>query len=235
MESERLSKMIGLLVSTSLFLGVAQQSKAQTVCSNQTGTNNGFFYSFFLSSGSACMTMTSNFGGGNYSTTWNLGSSGDMVAGKGWNPGSTTRVVGYNAGNFSPGSNGYLALYGWSGACNTNTLVEYYVVDAHGPFTPPGGGAQSLGTVNSDGGTYNIYRVPKTGPNICGNGPFTQYWSVRTSNRGLGTNNTITFHNHVSAWASHGMNLGTMNYQIMATEGFGSNGSSNVTTWQISN
>jgi len=31
------------------------------------------------------------------------------------------------------------------------------------------------------------------------------------------------------------MNLGTMNYQIMATEGFGSNGSSNVTTWQISN
>jgi len=111
---KRLSKMIGLLVSTALFLGVAQQSKAQTVCSNQTGTNNGFFYSFFLSSGSACMTMTGNFGGGNYSTTWSLGSSGNMVAGKGWNPGSTSRVVGYNAGNFSPGSNGYLALYGWS-------------------------------------------------------------------------------------------------------------------------
>jgi len=45
-------------------------------------------------------------------------------------------------------------------------------------------------------------------------------------------NNTITFANHVNAWRSHGMNLGTMNYQIMATEGFGSNGSSNVTTWQ---
>ena len=43
--------------------------------------------------------MTGNFGGGNYSTTWSLGSSGNMVAGKGWNPGSTTRVVGYNAGN----------------------------------------------------------------------------------------------------------------------------------------
>src|SRR5690348_15296647 len=126
MESERLFRMIVLLVSTSLFFGLAQQSKAQTVCSNQTGTNNGFFYSFFLSSGSACMTMTGNFGGGNYSTTWSLGSSGDMVAGKGWNPGSTSRVVGYNAGNFSPGSNGYLALYGWS----TNPLVEYYVVDA---------------------------------------------------------------------------------------------------------
>ena len=230
MKLTRLSKMIGLLgaLTTLLLISATPQLNAQTVCSNQTGTNNGFFYSFFLSSGSACMTMTGNFGGGNYSTTWSLGSNGNMVAGKGWNPGSTSRRVGYNAGNFSPGSNGYLALYGWS----TNPLVEYYVVDSHGPFTPPGGGAQSLGTVNSDGGTYNIYRVSKSGPNILGNGPFTQYWSVRTSNRGQGSNNTITFANHVNAWRSHGMNLGTMNYQIMATEGFGSNGSSNVTTWQ---
>jgi endo-1,4-beta-xylanase len=226
---KRLSKMIGLLgtLTTLLLLSATPQLNAQTVCSNQTGTNNGFFYSFFLSSGSACMTMTGNFGGGNYSMTWNLGSNGDMVGGKGWNPGSTSRVVGYNAGNFTPGSNAYLALYGWS----TNPLVEYYVVDSHGPFTPPGN-AQSLGTVNSDGGTYNIYRVSKSGPNIQGNGPFTQFWSVRTSNRGQGSNNTITFANHVNAWRSHGMNLGTMNYQIMATEGFGSNGSSNVTTWQ---
>ena len=102
---KRLSEMIAVgMFSTALLFSMTQQSSAQTVCSNQTGTNNGFFYSFFLSSGSACMTMTGNFGGGNYSTTWNLGSTGDMVAGKGWNLGSTTRVVGYNAGNFSPGS-----------------------------------------------------------------------------------------------------------------------------------
>jgi endo-1,4-beta-xylanase len=227
-ESGRLSKMIGLLVWTWLFFGVTQQLNAQTVCSNQTGTNNGFFYSFYLSSGSACMTLTGNYGGGNYSTTWSLGTNGNMVAGKGWNPGSTSRTVGYNAGAFSPGSNGYLALYGWS----TNPLVEYYVVDSWGNFTPPGNGAQSLGTVNSDGGTYNIYKVSRSGPNILGNGPFTQYWSVRTSKRAQGTNNVITFNNHVRAWASHGMNLGTMNYQIMATEGFGSIGNSNVTTWQ---
>jgi len=113
MKSKRLSKRMGLLVATLLFFAAARQSNAQTVCSNQTGTNNGFFYSFFLSSGSACMTMTGNFGGGNYSTSWSLGSSGDVVAGKGWKPGTTTKVVGYNAGNFSPGSNGYLSLYGW--------------------------------------------------------------------------------------------------------------------------
>src|SRR5437870_2856484 len=82
---KKLSEMIGVGVfSTVLLLSAAQQSNAQTVCSNQTGTNNGFFYSFYLSSGSACMTMTGNYGGGNYSTTWNLGSNGNMVAGKGW-------------------------------------------------------------------------------------------------------------------------------------------------------
>ena len=99
---KRLSKMIGLLgaLTTLLLISATPQLNAQTVCSNQTGNNNGFFYSFFLSSGSACMTMTGNFGGGNYSMTWNLGSNGDMVGGKGWNPGSTSRVVGYNAGNF---------------------------------------------------------------------------------------------------------------------------------------
>ena len=226
---KRLSEKIGAGVfSTVLLFSLTQQSNAQTVCSNQTGTNNGFFYSFYLSSGSACMTMTGNFGGGNYSTTWNLGSSGNMVAGKGWNPGSTTRNVGYNAGNFSTSGNAYLSLYGWS----TNPLIEYYVVDSWGNFQPPGGGAVSLGTVNSDGGTYNIYKVNRNGPNILGNGPFVQYWSVRTSKRGQGGNNTITFVNHVNAWRSHGMSLGTMNYQILATEGFGSSGSSNVTTWQ---
>lgn len=229
MKFKRLSRMIGLLgvLSTVLLMSTTQLS-AQTICNNQTGTNNGFFYSFWKSSGTACMTLTGNYGGGNYSTTWSLGSNGNFVAGKGWNPGSTTRVVGYNAGTFAPNGNGYLSLYGWS----TNPLVEYYVVDNWGNFQPPGGGAQSLGTVNTDGGTYNIYKVNRNGPNIQGNGPFVQYWSVRTSKRGTGSNNTITFANHVNAWRSHGMNLGTMNYQILATEGFGSSGSSNVTTWQ---
>jgi Glycosyl hydrolases family 11 len=95
--AQRLSQ-IGLLAAFAfLLVSAAQQSNAQTICSSQTGTNNGFFYSFYLSSGSACMTLTDNYGGGNYSTNWSLGSSGDMVAGKGWNPGSPDMVVGYRA------------------------------------------------------------------------------------------------------------------------------------------
>lgn len=205
---------------------LANGASAQQICNNQTGTNNGYFYSFWKDTGTACMTLGS---GGNYSTTYNLG-GGNLVAGKGWATGTTTRVVGYNAGNFTPGSNSYLTLYGWS----TNPLVEYYVVDNWGGFTPPGSGGTFMGTVNSDGGTYNIYRTQRVNkPSILSNSStFYQYWSVRSAKRSTGTNNTIAFANHVNAWRSKGMNLGTMNYQIMATEGFGASGSSNVTVWQ---
>src|SRR5262245_21676776 len=53
------------------------------ITSNQTGTHNGFFYSYWKSSGTANMTLGS---AGNYSVTWSLGSSGNFVGGKGWNP-----------------------------------------------------------------------------------------------------------------------------------------------------
>ncbi|WNG21855.1 glycoside hydrolase family 11 protein [Cystobacter fuscus] len=196
------------------------------MCNNQTGTHNGYFYTMWKDSGSGCLNLGSD---GNYSINWSLGSSGNLVVGKGWATGSTNRVVGYNAGVFNPGSNGYLTLYGWS----TNPLIEYYVVDNWGGFTPPGSGATFMGTVNTDGGTYNIFRTQRVNaPSIEGTRTFYQYWSVRTSRRPTGTNNTITFANHVNAWRNVGMNLGTMNYQVLATEGFGSNGSSNVTVWQ---
>jgi len=200
---------------------------AQSICNNGTGTHGGYFYTHWKDGGTGCLNLGS---GGNYSISYNLSGGKNLVSGKGWQTGSTSRVVGYNAGAFNPGSNSYLTLYGWS----TSPLVEYYIVDNWGTgFTPPGSGAQNMGTVNSDGGTYTIYRTQRVNqPSIQGTATFYQYWSVRTSKRATGQNNTITFANHVNAWRSKGMNLGTMNYQVMATEGFGSSGSSNVTVWQ---
>ena len=154
-----------LVVASSLLLfGVAQQAHAQTINSNQTGTHSGYFYTYWKDSGSASMTLGS---GGNYSVNWNLG-SGNFVGGKGWSTGSSSRRIGYNAGVWSPNGNAYLTLYGWT----RNPLVEYYVVDSWGSWRPPGG--TSVGTVSSDGGTYNLYRTQRVNaPSIDGTRTFT--------------------------------------------------------------
>lgn len=198
------------------------QLQAQQICNNSTGTNNGYYYTWWSDGqGSACITLGS---GGNYSTTWT--NVGNCVGGKGWQTGTSNRVIGYNAGYFNQSGNTYLALYGWT----TSPLVEYYVVESWGTWRPPG--ATSVGTVTTDGGTYDLYRTQRVNqPSIQGTATFYQYWSVRTSKKATGSNATITFANHVNAWASRGWNLGTHSYQVMGTEGYQSSGGSNVTIW----
>jgi len=195
---------------------LAASTFAQALKSSETGTNNGFYYSFWTD-GSGDVSYT-NGDGGEYSVTW-AGDQGNFVAGKGWSTG-TGRAITFG-GEYSPDGNSYLTVYGWT----KDPLIEYYIVENYGTYNP-GSGGKLQGTVDSDGSTYDVYTSVRTDqPSIEGTATFTQYWSVR---RDLRSEGTVTVQNHFDVWESLGMSLGSHDYQIVATEGYMSSGSATI-------
>jgi endo-1,4-beta-xylanase len=209
---------VGAVAVSALIAVVALPSSASadtTVASTQTGTSNGYFYSFWSDGvGQAAMMLGA---AGQYSTTFN--NVGHFIAGKGWKTGGRW-IVNYS-GTLSASGNAYVELYGWT----TSPLVEYRIVENYSSAKPTG--TIFKGTIVSDGGVYNIYETTRINqPSPVGIASFNTYWAVRQSKR---TGGAITTANYFNAWANYGMTMGTFNYMILATEAYQSSGSSNIT------
>lgn len=193
----KIEQYIRIVVTFFLLLSVSLE--AQTICDNEIGSHNDFTYEYWKSTGDGCMVLGE---GAAFSVTWD--NVGNLLARMSKRPGLSHHVVQY-AADFKPEGKSFLCVYGWT----KNPLVEYYIVENWEERNPAGG--TSLGSITTDGGTYNIYRTERVNkPSIEGTKTFYQYWSVRTEKRSKGA---VTCANHFDAWASKGLPMGSL-YEV---------------------
>ncbi len=223
MKQKRMRLILAMLGCFALVLSAISVQAATTITSNQSGTQDGYYYELWKDSGTTSMTLNS---GGTFSAQWSNINNALFRKGKKFNRTQTYQQIGnisinYSA-NYQPNGNSYLCVYGWS----VDPLVEFYIVDSWGSWRPPG--ASSKGTVTIDGGTYDIYETTRVNqPSIQGTATFKQFWSVRTSKR---TSGTISVSQHFNAWANKGMTLGKMDEVSLTVEGYQSSGSATITS-----
>ena len=191
------------------------------ITENKTGQIDGYSYELWKDYGTTSMTL---LGGGKFSCNWsNIGNALFRI-GKKWDCTKTWQQLGtisvaYNV-DYRPNGNSYMCVYGWT----RSPLIEYYIVDSWGSWRPPG--SNSMGTINVDGGTYDIYVTDRINqPSIDGNTTFKQFWSVRTQKK---TSGVISVSKHFEAWTSKGLNLGLMYEASLTIEGYQSSGSATV-------
>jgi endo-1,4-beta-xylanase len=188
---------------------------------NKTGQIDGYSYELWKDTGQTQMTL---LGGGKFSCQWSSINNALFRIGKKWDCTKTWQQLGaitvaYNV-DYRPNGNSYMCVYGWT----RNPLIEYYIVDSWGSWRPPG--APSSGTINVDGGTYDIYTTDRINqPSIDGTATFKQFWSVRQQKK---TQGVISVNKHFEAWTQKGMRLGLMYEASLTIEGYQSSGSATV-------
>jgi len=206
--------------SLSILTGCSKSTQEPTApipqSSPSSGTTaDGYYWQVYVTTGTANITQGT---AGNFSCTYS--NVGDVVVGKGYNPGSA-QVLTYNVSSLT-GNYNTVGIYGWT----TSPLIEYYIVE----FGANIAGTQ-INTVSSDGHTYTFYEHQQVSqPSIQGTATFWQYLD-NWGGASIGSNQTVTMANHVNNWTKNGgQGFGTYNYQILSLEAYGGlSGSVNAT------
>ncbi|KAK4560982.1 hypothetical protein LTR86_004937 [Recurvomyces mirabilis] len=223
----------GLLAATGALAAPVAQPEAEIETRNPGGINyvqnyNGNVAQFKYSESA-----------GTFSAKWS--GNTDFVVGLGWSTGSA-RAITYSGSYSAAGSGSYLSVYGWLNSPQT----EYYITENYGSYNPCSG-ATSLGSVTSDGSSYQVCTDTRTNqPSITGTSTFKQFFSVRASKR---TSGTVTTGNHFKyceysearvtliwmdsdkhfAGATKGFGNSNFNFQVFAAEAFSGSGSASIT------
>jgi len=216
-------KIIGLLTASAIALGAGTFS--ETITSNKRGEYGGFDYEFWRekNTDNASMKLGEN---GTFECSWEKAENVLFRTGKKLNAVKKTHEetgeisIEYGC-DYAPKGTSYLCVYGWS----TDPLIEFYIVESWGNWRPPNN-KTVLGTIEVDGGTYEIFEDTRTNmPSIEGTKTFKQYWSVRTEKR---TEGVISVSDHFKAWEEAGLNLGYMYEVSLCVEGYKSSGNAYV-------
>lgn len=107
------------------------------------------------------------------------------------------------------GGGGYTGLYGWFGKAGTPESIELYINDNWAGEKPNMGDCIRLGSIDIDGGTYEIWTRPRKGNR------FAQFWSNRTTQR---TSGEISYAKHFEAWRKLGLPNATLTRLTFAFE-----------------
>jgi endo-1,4-beta-xylanase len=221
-----MKKLLGLSAAILLFLSSCSNNDVAPVASGvhqkSTGNDHGYFWQCYVSGGSGSISFPqAGTYAGNFAASWS--NVGDIVAGKGWNPGSSSRTINYNCGALT-GSYNFFGIYGWT----TNPLIEYYVCEL-GSITYA---ATNVGSVSSDGHNYGLWKHQQVNqPSIQGTATFWQYMS-QWGGSSVGSSHAVTMSNHWNAWRTKMGAMGSPNLQILAVEAYSNkSGYCNATVW----
>ncbi|MDE6363355.1 MAG: glycoside hydrolase family 11 protein [Lachnospiraceae bacterium] len=213
--------LLPVLMCALLMSSVFEAQAAQTIYDNDIGIQDDYNYELWKDYGTTSMTLN---GGGTFTCQWSDINNALFRKGKKFDMTRSFQQIGkisidYGC-NYQPNGNSYLCAYGWC----VDPLVEYYIVESWGTWRPPG--AEAKGTIEVDGGTYDVYETTRVDqPSIQGDVTFKQYWSVRTERR---TSGIISVTDHFKAWERMGMPMGKLYETALNIEGYQSSGWADV-------